>query len=221
MDNPLKKLLKSQVWDRVEKREMARMQSRLRNRDFTLICSNCCAGVMYHLLGQRFDSPTINIWMNKKDFCRFASDLPFYMEQELLFYPKEGRTCPCAMIGEGERAVPIDFVHYKTEQDARQKWEERKRRIHWDNLFIITCDGDKSDAEDFALLDRAHCRRKIVFTSHEHPEIKDSFVLHTMKKYPTAGRMQLTRHPITGKHSWRREFDYAAWLNGEDSFRLK
>lgn len=219
MKNAIKQLYQSITWDKAEAKEMRVEQARLKNKDFTLIASNCCAGVIYHLLGHRFDSPTINIWMNKKDFCRFASDLPFYMRQDLHFYKKEGRNCPCAYIGEDDRAVPIDFVHYKSEQEAKEKWEERKRRIHWDNLFIITCDGNQSSEEDFSLLDRAICKRKIVFTSQDHPEIKDSFVLYTMKRYSTAARMQLIRHPLTGKRSWQREFDYVAWLNGEKNFR--
>lgn len=212
---------KKAVWDRLQQRRMEEARGRLKNRDFTIIASNCVAGVMYHLLGLRFDSPTINIWMDKKEFCRFASDLPWYMSQELRFYDKPDRNCPCAYIGEGDREITVVFVHYKTEEEARTKWEERKLRIHWDNLYIVTCDGNNVSEEDFALLKKASCKRKIIFTSHEHPEIEDSFVLHAMRKYPTAARMQITRNKLTGLRSWERDFDYVAWLNGEATFRKK
>ena len=216
-----KKIIKSLTWDRFEKRMAKDVQSRIKNRDFTIITSNCCGGWIYHMLGMRFDSPTINMWINKKEFCRFASNLPYYLSQELRFYQKETRKCPCALLGDGEDAVSIDFVHYKTKEEAAKKWNERKERIHWDNLFIITCDDIGTTAEDFALLNNVDCKRKVVFTSREHPEIEDSFVLHTMKRYENAARMQIVRHPITGYRSWEREFDYPAWLNGETEFRYK
>ena len=161
------------------------------------------------------------VFVQEKGFCKFASNLPYYLQQELRFYKKEGRSCPCAYLGEGGDAVSIDFVHYKTEEEARAKWEERKQRSHWDNLYIITCDGKGTTSEDFALLNDAPCKRKIIFVSRPHPEIEDSFILHTMKKYQTAARMQIVRHPLTGLRSWEREFDYVAWLNGETVFRRK
>lgn len=219
--NPFKSLYRRLTWDRFEEKDMQTARKRLVNKGFTIICSNCVGGVMYHLLGLPFDSPTINIWIDKKEFCKFAANLPHYFSQELRFYNKEDRDCPCAFLGEGENAITIVFVHYDTEEQARYKWEERKKRIHWDNLYIISCDGNNATEEDFALLDKTICRRKIIFTSHEHPEIKDSFVLNTLKKYPNAARMQIVRHPITGRRSWQREFDYVAFFNGDKLLRLE
>lgn len=215
-----KKLIKSFTWDRVEKKQAREVRERIINHDFTLICSNCCGGWIYHMLGMRFDSPTINIWINKKEFCRFASNLPYYLSQDLQFYKKTGRKCPCAYLGDSTNRISVDFVHYKTEHEARDKWNERKKRIHWDNLYILTCDGNGAMAEDFDLLRNIPCKRKIVFTSKEHPEIEDSFVLHTLHKEENAAKMQIVRHPFTGLRSWEREFDYVAWLNGDSDFRI-
>ena len=217
----LKALYKKKVWGFFENRQARYVQKDLKNKDITIIASNCCGGVMYKLLGLRFDSPTINMWFDKKEFCKFCSDLPYYLEQKLVFYKKENWKCPWAYLGEGDKRISIQFTHYNTEQEAEEKWNERKKRIHWDNMYIVTCDGSNADANDFALLDKVPCKRKIVFTSKEHPEIKDSFVLKSLKKYDTAARMQLTRHPITGYRSWQREFNYLAWFNDEDDIRIK
>jgi len=219
MKNIIKRAYKKLMWDRFQVLESKKVRSRIQNKDFTIIASNCCGGWIYHMLDMRFDSPTINLWINKKEFCKFAANLPYYLSQELRFYDNEKRTCPCAYLGEGADAISIEFIHYKTNEEAREKWEERKKRIHWDNLYIITCDGNDATANDFSLLKNASCKRKIVFTSHEQPEIEDSFVLHTMRKYKNAASMQIVRHPITGLRSWEREFDYVAWLNGETEFR--
>ena len=216
----IKQIYKSLTWDNFEKREAQRARERIKNENFSIITSNCCGGWIYHMLGMRFDSPTINIWIDKKQFCRFASNLEYYLSQELRFYEKQGRKCPCAYLGDNEHdPVSIDFVHYNTKEEAKDKWEQRKQRIHWDNLYIITCDGNNAESDDFALLNHVHCKRKIIFTSRPHPEIEDSFILYTMKKHMTAAAMQIVRHPLTGLRSWEREFDYVAWLNGETEFR--
>ena len=213
MSNVIKEVYKKQVWGFFDRIVEADVQKRIQNKDFTIICPNCLGGVLYHRLGMRFDSPTINTWMYKTDFCKMCSDLPYYMEQELHFYENKIKVgVPSATIGEGNRMIRIDFAHYKTEKEAREKWEDRKARIHWDNIFIMACDGDGATKDDFDLLNGVG-KRRIVFTSREHLEISNSFVLKSMSHYETATAMQLTRHPITGLRSWEREFDYVEWLN--------
>ena len=207
-------------WKLFEMIESKKAKKRIKNTDFTIISSNCCSGWIYKLLGMRFDSPTINLWIDKKEFILFASDLHYYLAQKLKFYKKEGRTCPCAYIGEDNRKISIDFIHYETEEIAEKKWIERKKRIHWDNLYIITCDDDKVKDEDFKLLDNANCKRKIVFTAVDRA-IKDSFTLHTIRKRNSAAYMQVDRNPITGYRPYEREFDFVAWFNGENDFRKK
>ncbi len=39
-------------------------------------------------------------------------------------------------IGHLKNDVEIQFVHYKSENEAMEKWNRRLRRIHWDNLFF-------------------------------------------------------------------------------------
>ena len=69
MSEVVKKVFKALTWNRFEKREAKIAQSRIRNHDFSIITSNCCGGWIYHMLGMRFDSPTINTWIDKKEFC--------------------------------------------------------------------------------------------------------------------------------------------------------
>lgn len=59
-------------------------QMLLRNHDFTIISSNCVGGIIYHELGERFLSPTINLWFEPNDFLKFASNFDFYLSQDLI-----------------------------------------------------------------------------------------------------------------------------------------
>ena len=132
------KRLRSLRWEYYKKLEEKRVRQRIHNDNFTLISQNCAGGVMYNLLGKRFDSPTINLFIIQSDFCKFCSDLNYYMNQELHFYKNtEDTRCPYAYLGNGDKRITIQFTHYRNEEEARTKWNERKKRIHWDNLYII------------------------------------------------------------------------------------
>lgn len=196
-------------------------RNRLKNEHFTLISSTCWGGVVYHNLGLRFESPTVNLWIAQPEFCKFCSDMKYYFGQKLLFYDKVDRDCPCAYLGEGDKRITVVFVHYRTREEAEAKWEERKKRIQWDNLYIITSDGNGATTEDFKLLDGVECKRKIIFTSKNRPDIKDSFYLRSLKKQESAAAHQITYNKITGLRTWEHEFDYVAWLNGEAKFRKR
>lgn len=215
----IRNIYKTIVWNFFLEREKRRARDALKNKDFTVICSNCAAGILYRNVGLRFDSPTINTYIDKKEFCRFAANLPYYLKQKLNFYEKEGCDYPCAYLGEGDQRITVRFVHYKSEEEAEAKWLERITRIHWDNLYILTCDSPTTTLSDFELLNTAPCKRKVVFLSRENDQIKDSFVLHSMKKHPTAEKMQRTVNIFSGRRPWEEEFDYVEWLNGGSKLR--
>ena len=176
--------------------------------------------VIYKLLGKRFDSPAINTYIYQKDFCKFCADLKYYLSCELVFFQNDSNTrCPYAYLGDGDKRITIQFTHYHNEEEARNKWNERKERIHWDNLYIMTNDGNKADLSDFNLLERVPCKRKVIFTSRRRPEIADSFELYAMNGQETAVFMMIDRNYWIGYRPWEEEFDFTAWLNDEKDFR--
>lgn len=45
----------------------------------TIIASNCNGGIIYHDLGMKFYSPTINLFFYPKDYIKFISNLKYYL----------------------------------------------------------------------------------------------------------------------------------------------
>ena len=56
------------------------MRKRLKNQDFTILCSNCIGGTIYHRLGLQFRSPTVNLWMHQRDFLQWQQIPTWSME---------------------------------------------------------------------------------------------------------------------------------------------
>ena len=59
-----------------------RRRWRLRNKDVTIISSNCSGAFMYYDLGMQYRTPTVNLSIEMKDFVKMAGNLKWYMEQE-------------------------------------------------------------------------------------------------------------------------------------------
>ena len=124
-----------------------RMKLTIQSKDFTIICNNCLAGVFYNDLGLKFRSPTINLFMYPSDFVNFCLNLKYYINVELteVLLLQEKYNYPVGKLED----IEIYFMHYKSFQEAKQCWNIRKRkRINFDNLFVIMVDRDNCSAKD-------------------------------------------------------------------------
>lgn len=81
-----------------------KLQEQLDNENFTIISSTCVGGNIYHDLGLRFTSPTINLWIGAKDFLKFVKDLKYYLEDcELSEIKDSNEENPVGILGEGNK----------------------------------------------------------------------------------------------------------------------
>ena len=185
-------------------------RKKLQNRDFTLITSNCIGGIIYHELGVKFYSPTINLRIDSDQFAKFVLKIEEYLAKDLRFIQTE-ENCPVALLDD----IKIYFTHYKTEEEALQKWQERKDRIRWDNLFIMFNDRDGISDDAMAALCRVKCRGMVMFSAKKRLEFPYALYMDCYKDQPCVGNV-LEKNLVTGKRVYERYFDYVRWLNEAD-----
>ena len=202
--------LKSKVINEISRiinsRYEKKVRRRLKNQNFSIICSNCIGGVIYNRLGEKFLSPTINLWMNQKDFLKMVSNLKKYMEEELAFFHGE-YDYPTAFLGD----VKIYFNHSKTEDDARNDWNRRKSRINYDNLYIIMYDRNGLTNEDFETLADIDCKNKVVLSTSENQQFP--FVKKLVPHKERVNGPQCLDKDIFGIRTFEKQWDYVDWLN--------
>lgn len=187
------------------------IRSRLKNKNFTILAPTCIAGVIYHELGQKFNSPTINLWMYDKDFLKFVHNLKEYLSYDLRFVHGIDPT-PTAYCGD----ILIHFNHYHSDAEANEKWIERKCRVNYDNLFIIMADqpdGGIITHEDMLSLKEIDCRGKVVLTVKDYSDI--DYLVHLPKDpdRDCVNMYMFDKSHILGRYRWEREWDYVRWLN--------
>lgn len=190
-----------------EKKWINTVRRRIKNNNFSIICSNCIGGIIYHRLGKQFMSPTINLWMYQYDYLKLVLNLREYMNTELEFIESE-YDFPVAKLGD----ITLHFNHYKTEKEAKDAWDKRKKRINYDNLFLIMYDKDGLTSEDLKKLEAIKCRGKWVISNSEYSGMKYVTKIPANMDDPEK-RYRLDINRWTGKRKFEEAFDYVKWLN--------
>ena len=137
---------------------------KLRNSKLSILSINCWGGLIYHQFGLPFLSPTINLSTSEEGFLKFINDPLNYMNKELRFYKMNHvengkRHFPSFFLGD----VLLNMIHYLDDDSisiARQKWEERRLKINWYNLLVMTYTEDVTTLEMF---DKLPYSKKVCF----------------------------------------------------------
>lgn len=187
----------------------ARRRVRLKNRDFTIIASNCVGTMIYHDMGLPFLTPTINLTISMRDLVEMAGNLRWYMEQELIEV-QDGGKCPAGRLG----SIRINFVHYDTFEEGAACWERRKKRINWDNIILMGVERDDCDYAVLKSFDQLPYPNKVVLTHIAYPELSSACYIKGFEERAELGVVTNYRpHPLGIRRRYMDAFDYVAFLN--------
>ena len=190
---------------------LAKQIKRLQNKDLTLISNNCNGCVLLHELGLRFNSQFVDLSIDADDYIKYLKNFDLYNGIELSFLEDETVRYPVGMIGD----IRINFVHYKSFDHAKQKWDERKKRINKDNLFVIFTEQEDCMEACIKEFDKLEYENKVVFTCHEYSDVKSSIFVKKYFGNPKGVYMFLDfENKISPKRNYD-VFDFVAWFNGE------
>lgn len=118
-------------------------RKKYKKRNFTVISNNCWAGRLYQYLDKPYLSPTAGLYFFADDYLKFIGNLRYYLSLELCFISVE-ESHYCDTLKAKNQVVPIGklgdieivFLHYKTEKEAKEKWDRRKERINFDDIIF-------------------------------------------------------------------------------------
>lgn len=189
---------------------MPKQIRKLNNNNFTIISSTCNGGVIYSDLKQRFNSPTINLFIYPDDFIKLCQNLKFYMCCDLEECKDEDYSYP---IGVLNNEIKLYFMHYKSFDEAKEKWDMRKERINYNNIFIIMTDRDGCTQKHIAEFDKLPYENKIIFTCKYYSNYKSMIFCNEFYNKDEVGILSEYRN-LRGERLYDRYFNYVEWLNG-------
>lgn len=183
---------------------------KLKNKTPTIISSNCNGSYIYHDMNLQFRSPTINLSFEMNDFVKLLGNLKWYMDQAIVPYNDERFDYPTGMLGD----IEVRFNHYQSFEEAVKKWEERKKRIDWDNIFILAIDGDGCTYESIKKFDQLPFENKVIFTHILYPEFESAYYIKGFEKEKEIGVLLYFKNQFFIRR-FLDDFDYVAFLNGK------
>lgn len=140
----------------------------LKKRPPSIFANNCWGGFTYHSLGLKFTSPFINMFVHNSDYLKLLETPKAYMSEklellEMGYNDALKREYPIVKCGD----VRLFFNHYVSFEEACRCWERRKKRIDWDNLFVMMYTKDYQEANRFSKLPY---KKKVCFVPFETKE---------------------------------------------------
>lgn len=149
-----------------------RRRARLKNRDFTIIASNCVGTMIYYDMHLPYLTPTVNLTISMRDLVKMAGNLRWYMDQELVEIQVDSKF-PTGKLGD----IRVNFVHYDTFEEGVACWERRKKRINWNNIILMGTERDDCDYAVLQNFDQLPYPNKVVFTHIPYPEFSSAYYI--------------------------------------------
>lgn len=165
-------------------------------------------GVILHELGERFNSPTVNLFFGAEDYIKFLEKLDYYLGQTLV-EAQSDKDYPVAKLDD----ITIYFMHYPSFDEAKRIWEKRTERINRDNLYVILVQQNGCTEELLKKFDELPYKHKLALTACPMPEIKCSYYISGSEQ-PNGDVMDLCKYKgkFTGRR-WIDDYDYVGFLN--------
>ncbi|MDU0370356.1 DUF1919 domain-containing protein [Hymenobacter endophyticus] len=164
---------------------------------------------VYKYVGMPFNTPFIGLFLMGPCYLELLRNPQHYLSQELVFQQtsrydeinriREKNPYPLATLG---GKVEVDFLHYHSEQEAREKWQRRVARINWNNL-LVKFDGSKDGATPELVREFAQMPYKRLLLLKESVPGTDQAVL--VRHYTTNGAHMF--------YNSLAEYDLVNWLN--------
>lgn len=199
-------------------------RKKLRNREFTIIGSDCTAGCVCKDLKVRMNSPTRNFYFDAGDYIKFCKNLEYYLQltprEYNGNYKGEGKQYLMAALGD----LKMFLVHYDTIKQFQEEWKRRVSRVNMNNLFFLM--NDRNGCTDYELreFENLPYRNKICFTHVRHSELKSTYYLSGSENEPFLRSVMDYVKPWWIKRYYD-QFDFVKWLNQdmeqEEVCRLK
>lgn len=182
------------------------LRKKLKNRNLSVIASNCNGGFILSDLGIKFNTPTINLFFYPEDFLNFISDIKGNLKYELI-EEKGDYIYPIGRLNN----IKIHFMHYKTFEEAKEKWDLRKKRINYDNLFIMFTDRDGCTYEQIKRFNELPYKNKVMFTHKSYPEFKSCYYIEGFENNESVGI--LSDYIGNSAKRYLHKFDFIKWFN--------
>lgn len=154
-----------------------RNRRKLTQKNFTIISNNCWGSFVYQKYGLEYKTPTAGLFILGHDFVKFCADLENYIKKDLEFIQWEDASYynqikdqipyPVAKLGD----IEVYFMHYHSEEEAKEKWDRRVKRIDWEHMLFKLSQREECSKEDIEAFMNLPLKHKVCFAYDNVPGV--------------------------------------------------
>ncbi len=194
------------------------MQQRVENLEFTIISNDCWGHQVYQELDLPYCTPFVGLFILAPCYLKLLQNLEGYLSTPLTFTEtsryedsnyyhinrrrSNNKWYPIGLLKE---EIEIHFLHYASQDEAKEKWERRLQRFFWqkDKIFVkFSKDYKLCTEEHIQAFDRLNFSNKVCFVPWNSPNLSSTiriphYVFNGLKMYQVC----------------KKYFDVASWLN--------
>ena len=185
---------------------------RLRHKKLCIIANNCLGSRFYKIIKREYNTPFVGLFLLPECFVKLSNNFEYYMSQEVRFVT-ESKYAYINQLRENHEGdyplgllvdLEINFLHYRSQEEALDKWDRRKKRMDWEHLyFVLIANGPCDDAmmRDF-VKDRS--LPKVCF--HRREDFKLPGCVYIPSATERMGNLYSQYQRFVGR------FDFADWI---------
>ena len=154
------------------------------------------------------------MFIKNPEFVDFLENIEYYLSLEPDFVDM-GESYPTAVIGDGEhKKITLYFNHESEIEEARAKWDKRRKRVNYENMYIMMYNLDgltQDDIKRVEQLPKEKFRNKVLFTHTPLSDVDWSCYIEPVltDNYPYA----YLQKNLFGIRRVERHFDLIKFLN--------
>lgn len=148
----------------------------LKNNEFTIISNNCWGGEIYKYLKRPFNTPFVGLYLEPNSYIKLLNNFDDYLSKNLEFKTATINTNHKSYYPIGKLDdVEIHFLHYTSEEEARNKWNRRTERLlqftNKNNYIVKFCDMYNAKEQHFIDFKNVLFKNKISFSISDYSHL--------------------------------------------------
>lgn len=161
-------------------------RKKINNLNFTIISNNCWGGHCYRHYGLPYFSPTVGLYFFAEEYIKLLRNLEENIKGPLKFisikdskYAKElyARNQENVPVGVLNNNIEIVFLHYKTKEEAYEKWKRRVKRINFDKLIVKFSEMNLCEMKHIIEFEKMPYKNKILLLGQKYNGINSGIVV--------------------------------------------
>ncbi len=193
-------------WELYEKRRIKPLSKKafkgLHNKTFSIFANNCAAGFVYQDAGLPYLTPTIGLFFYSPCYLKLLQNF-HWINQPIKFVNKSKyenanltreRNNDFYPIGITGDDVEIHFLHYKSNEEAQEKWSRRLAKLNYNNLLVLYSVRDLATDNHVSDFCKLPFKNKLCLSAKAYPELKEVVQLkmyRRRKELPAANHTRI------------------------------